>query len=245
MEIEGFPIELLEKYLGSLADILGINEVLISYVLGVLFLLALFVLIRVFSGKRTVKVKLSAPKLPEEASLVPQETLDGLTALYNSTKGALQILKTFQVRNKIGSEMFEKLSSGYRAQLNKIENKFLEEIKSAEHARLQKVYDKSLKHTTTAAGATSTAFPYLDLIPSIGDTLSSSSSTSGAPPSAPSSSSPSASPSGPPSAPSDGLPFATPPAPPSTPSRGGPGGPPKGPPKGPPPPAPPSERKKK
>ncbi len=244
MATQEFPMELLEKYLGSLADILGINTVLISYILGALFLLALFVLIRVFSGRRTIKVKLTAPKLPEEASLVPQETLDGLTALYNSTKGALQILKTFQVRKKIGSEMFEKLSSGYRAQLSKIENKFLEEIKSAEHDRLQKVYDKSLKPTTTAADATSTSFPYIDLIPSVDDTLTSSSGPSGAPPIAPTSSSPSFPRSGHPSAPSDGLPFAPPPAPPPTPSRG-PGGPPKGPPKGPPPPPPPSERKKK
>lgn len=213
-------------------------------VLIALILIILFVLIRFVTRRKTIKVKLITPKLPEKASLIPKEILNGLIALYNSTTGALQVLVSLQDRNTIGSHMFEQLSVGYKAQLSKIEQKFLDEIESAERARLQKVYDKSLKHTTPTADA-STAFPYLDLIPSVGETLVSSSGPSGVPPSTPPSSSPSAPPSGSPPAPSDGLPFASPPAPPTTPSRGGSGGPPKGPPKGPPPPAPPSERKRK
>lgn len=239
---------LLQKFQDFFKELLNFKWIDDGFTLPLLALVALiliilFVLIRIVSRRRTIKVKLITPKLPEKASLIPKETLNGLIALYNSTTGALQVLVSLQDRKTIGSQMFEQLTVGYKAQLSKIEQKFLDEIESAERARLQKVYDKSLKPATTT-DATSTAFPYLDLIPSVGETLVSSSRPSGVPPSTSPSSSPSAPPSGSPSAPSDGLPFASPPAPPPTPSHGS-GGPPKGPPKGPPPPAPPSERKRK
>jgi len=56
MVIEGFPMGLLEKYLGPFANLLGINEVLISYILEALVLLILFALYNLARGE-TIKVK--------------------------------------------------------------------------------------------------------------------------------------------------------------------------------------------
>ena len=56
MVIEGFPMGLLEKYLGPFADLLGINEVLISYILEAIVLLILFALYNLARGE-TIKIK--------------------------------------------------------------------------------------------------------------------------------------------------------------------------------------------
>ncbi|MFX0195401.1 MAG: hypothetical protein ACFFCW_04690 [Candidatus Hodarchaeota archaeon] len=56
MVIEGFPVGFLEKYLGPFADLLGINEILISYILEAIFLLILFALYNLTRGE-TISVK--------------------------------------------------------------------------------------------------------------------------------------------------------------------------------------------
>jgi len=205
----------LEGYLQPLVDILGIDWITLLLVLDTLILLIIFVLIRVISGRKTVKIKLTVPKLPEEASLIPKEKFNGLTALFNSTNGALQILETLHSRKEIGSQIFDHLNLRYQVQLKKINAKFIEEMNAAERDRLQKTFDKSIQSETEEAEPTT--FPYLDLI-----------------------STPSEMPSGSPSIPSSSPPSGPPTGGPPT--GGPPSGPPSKKPKGGPPPPPPSEK---
>ena len=153
----------LADYLQPIVDILGIDWVTLLLVLDTLILLLLFVLIRVISGRSTVKVKLTVPKLPDEASLIPEEKFNGLKALFNSTRGALQILETLYAKKEIGAQMFEHLNLRYKVQLTKINEKFVEEMNAAERDRLQKTFDESIP-TKAEEDAEPTPFPYLDLI---------------------------------------------------------------------------------
>ena len=206
----------LEDYLQPLVDIFGIDWITLLLILDTLLLLIFFVLIRVISGRRTVKVKLTVPKLPKEASFIPPDKFNGLKALFNSTRGALQILETLYAKKELGAQMFEHLNLRYKVQLAKVNEKFVEEMNAAERDRLQQAYDQSIQPVKEEAELST--FPYLDLISAPSEM-----------PAVSSSSPPSGSPSGPPSGPPSGSP---------------PSGPPSGPPRGGPPPPPPSKKKK-
>ncbi len=190
MQAQDSIVGFLQEILQPLVDIIGIKMIdwiALAFMFEAIAFLLIIILIRVISGRGSMKVKLKVPSLEERGSEISGEKLAGLKALIISTSAAMQTLDSLKSKKEIGIETYTQLSTRYREQLAKIEEKLTAEMDSAERERLRQRYDESLRPTpTTPASATSS-----DSVTT--DTLSEQ-------PAAPSP--PSGPPSGPPSAPS-------------------------------------------
>ena len=75
MQAQESLVGVLESYLQPLVDMLGLDWITLTLALEALILLIIFLLIRIFSGRGSIKVKLSAPMLAERSGSISGENL--------------------------------------------------------------------------------------------------------------------------------------------------------------------------
>ena len=162
--IVGFLQEILQP-LVDIIDIKQIDWIALAFMFEAIAFLLIIIIIRVISGRGSIKVKLTAPSLEERGSEISGEKLAGLKALIISTSAAMQTLDYLKSKKEIGIETYTQLSTRYREQLAKIEEKLTSEMDSAERERLRQRYDESIRPSpTTPASATSSESVTTDTI---------------------------------------------------------------------------------